>query len=81
MKLTTVDELNRFNDLLDRCKGYVCLHAPDGHYLDLRDKTTRLQGLTALSGEDAEYYELFASRREDEMLLLHYFYDQNRKTA
>ena len=81
MKLNTVDELIRFNDLLDQCKGYVCLHAPDGRYLDLSNKATRLQGLAALSGKDADYYELFAGRREDEHLLICYLLQQEKKTA
>ena len=61
--------------------GYVYLHAPDGAYLDLSDKATRLQGLAALSGKDAEYYELFAGRREDEYLLMRYLDRQAKKSA
>ena len=81
MKLTTVDELIRFNDILDRCGGSVCLQGPDGRVLDLRDGASRLQGLTALSGKDAESYDLYARRREDEALLLSYLIRQSEKTA
>lgn len=81
MKLTTVDELIRFNEILDQCGGSVYLQGPDGRVLDLRDRTSRLQGLTALSGADAELYDLYARRREDETLLLSYLVRQSEKTA
>ncbi len=82
MKLTNIDELTRLNELFDQCQGEVYIGTPDGRtFLDMRDRTARLQGLVALTGEKADLYGIYAYRREDEALLMRYMVQQMRKTA
>ena len=49
--------------------------------MNLTEESTRTGGLSALLGESAEEYEIYARRREDEMLLLDYLCTWERKTA
>ena len=82
MKLHNVEEMNRFNALLDQCSGDVYICTPDGRScFSMSDKTTRLQGLVALTGEKAELYGIYARKREDEALLMRYIVQQMKKTA
>lgn len=71
MKLTTIDELTDFNDLLDSCRGDVFIGTPDGRtFYDMRDRAQRLQGIVALTGRDADLYGIYPRRRDDEMMLM-----------
>ena len=81
MKIRSMRELAAFNEMLNRCCGQVWIESPDGEKLDLTEQSTRTRGLSALLGERAEEYGIYARRREDEMLLLDYFCTWVRKTA
>ena len=81
MKIRSMRELAAFNEMLDRCRGQVWIESPKGERIDLTEQSTRTKGLSALLGERAEEYEIYARSREDEMLLLDYFCTWVRKTA
>ena len=81
MKIRSMRELAAFNEMLNRCCGQVWLEAPNGERIDLKEESARTRGLSALLGERAEEYEIYARRREDEVLLLDYICTWVRKTA
>ena len=81
MKIRSMRELAAFNEMLNRCCGQVWIESPKGEKTDLTEESTRPRGLSALLGESAEEYGIYARRREDEMLLLDYFCTWVRKTA
>ena len=81
MKIRSMRELAAFNEMLSRCRGQVWIESPNGERLDLTVESTRIRGLSALLGERADEYEIYARSREDEMLLLDYFCTWARKTA
>lgn len=82
MKLTNIDELNRLNELLDQCQGTVYIGTPDGCcFYNMDDKSDRLKGLVALTGDKADLYGIYAHRREDEALIMGYIVQQMKKTA
>ena len=81
MKIRSMRELAAFNEVLNHCCGQVWIESPNGEKMDLTEESTRTRGLSALLGERAEEYGIYARRREDEMLLLDYFCTWVRKTA
>ena len=81
MKLNSMEELLAFNALLDQCCGQVWITDPAGKTYDLTDRSGRLRGLLALAGEDGGAYEIYARKREDEMLLLGYLCTRWERTA
>lgn len=81
MKLNSMEELLAFNALLDQCSGQVWIADPAGKTCDLTDRAVRLKGLLALAGEDGDSYEIYARKREDEMLLMGYLCARWERTA
>ena len=74
MNIRTKEELQMFEEAIDRCQRSLLLLTPDGKQYDLKNRVDRYQGIARLmSGKDWESPELFTTCAADEMILFDYF--------
>ena len=72
MKITTISDVERFNKVIESCKGDVWLESVAGDRYNLKSGLTRYIAIADLLRDEAGNLELFASEREDEAKLIEF---------
>ncbi|MCE5287423.1 MAG: polya polymerase [Pelosinus sp.] len=73
MKIKNITDINRFFQVLDRCKGKVELVTSEGDRLNMRSKLCQYVALSKIFSEaKIDEIELFVSEPEDATLLMDY---------
>lgn len=75
MRLRNIDQIHKFLDKIDHCKGDVWLESVDGDKINLKSKLSQYVAIGALLSERGDSLELFCALPEDERLLLQFFND------
>lgn len=79
MKIRTINDVERFTSVLDKCKGEVWLESRFGDKFNLKSTLTRYIALADLVRDNSGDLELFCSDKEDEMLLLEFIDSLEKK--
>ena len=66
MKLTKIEQVHEFLDIVDSCQGDVTLRSLDGDIFNLKSKLSQYIAIAALLGEHGDELELFCSDSADE---------------
>ncbi len=74
MKLQNIQNVEAFRSALDQCQGGVYLKSLEGDVFNLKSSLSAYIAIGALLGEKGDELELFADKREDEAILLHFLH-------
>ncbi len=73
MRYYTDEQINALRNTLDHCIGYVCaIDTETGLEYDMKNSAEINNVVGILTKVNADRLEIFASKREDSMLLLHF---------
>lgn len=66
MIIRTVEDVNKFNEIVKSCKGDVWLQSVDGDKYNLKSELSRYVAIADLLRDETDKLELFTSLPEDE---------------
>lgn len=75
MRLTNINEVNKFINLVNECNGDVWLESIDGDRINLKSKLSQYIAISALISAEGENLELFCSLVEDEARFFKFFHE------
>ena len=73
MRLTNINEVNKFINLVNECKGSVWLESVDGDKINLKSKLSQYVAISALISIEGDYLNLYCSLHEDEVRFINFF--------
>lgn len=73
MRLTNINEVNKFINLVNECKGDVWLESVDGDKINLKSKLSQYVAISALLSIEGDHLDLYCSSPEDEMKFIGFF--------
>ncbi len=79
MKIYHIDDVEKFLDIIKKCKGSVELVSTQGDRLNLKSELTKYLAIAKLFHDDTfiNEMELVASEPEDVMMLMNYMTNKN----
>lgn len=73
MKLKTIGDIERFREVINKCKGRVWLENVKGDIFDLKSSFSQYLAIGKLIEDQQETLELYASLPEDRVILCQLF--------
>lgn len=75
MRLTNINEVNKFINLVNECKGDVWLESVDGDKINLKSKLSQYVAISALLSIEGDHLDLYCSLLEDEAKFIMFFHE------
>lgn len=73
MRLTNINEVNKFINLINECKGDVWLESVEGDKINLKSKLSQYIAISALISIEGDHLNLYCSLHEDEVKFIKFF--------
>lgn len=72
MKFSSVTDIQKFLDVVDHCEGDVLLKSPYGDVYNIKSKLTQYLAIGKMLDAHGDELELFATNKNDEILLVNF---------
>ena len=72
MKIKSIEDIERFKEVIKKCEGQVWLESIYGDKYNLKSELSQYIAMAALLKDKNEDLELFASNQNDEVLLINF---------